>query len=153
MLKKIIITSVAAAGLLLSVHASADQSTYKVKVWNNNAHNIVKNVKPNYRVKAQPSFSVNKEQRQQATMISQGIQSCKITPTEAKVLNKQQKKIQKTESRLRQGGLSRWETNLLKTSLKSARIQINKLTKNRSTCGRSKSKRHNNKRIGSSYTR
>lgn len=153
MLKKIIITSVAAAGLLLSVHASADQSTYKIKVWDNNAQNIVTTVKPNLLIKPQPTFGVNKEQRQQATMISQGIKTCKITPTEAKVLNKQQKKIQKTEQRLRQDGLSRWETNLLQTSLKSARIQINKLTKNRSTCGRSKRKLHNSKRIGSSYTR
>ena len=139
MIRNIIITSVAAAGLLLSAQASAHNSNNVT--WKNGAHGHghSHNVKPQKR--RAPKFRVNKEQREQAQMIKQGIKTCQITPSEAKTLNKQQNRINKAERKMRKDGLRRWERQKLKQRLHNARVQINKLTKNRKKCGR-----HNKKR-------
>lgn len=129
MIKQAVITSFAAAVLLLSVQASADQNSQRSNAWKNKTP-VTKHVK--FR---QPAFNVNREQREQAAMIQQGIKKCQITPKEARVLNKQQARINKTERQLKKNGLNRREANQLKSALKSARIQINRLTKNRKTCG------------------
>lgn len=152
MIKQVLITSITAAGLLLSAQATAHNSGGSVTVWKNasNSHNHghkhhVKKVR-----RAPPKYNVNREQRQQATMIAQGIKTCQITPREATKLNKRQAKINKTERRLRKHGLSYAESMKLKTSLHSARVQINRLTKNGKKCGRRAHKRsfkHGHKRV------
>ena len=140
MIKQFIISSVAAAGLLVSAQATA-HNTGGTVVWNNSAHghSHSHHVKPQRRA---PKFRVNKEQREQAQMIKQGIKTCQITPAEAKILNKQQKRINKAESRMRADGLQRWERQKLKQRLHNARVQINKLTKNNKKCGRKNKRKH-----------
>ena len=138
MFKQSLIIGIAAAGLLLSAQASAYQSGHSHKVTKKSSHSQSYKAKP--RKRYAPRFNVNREQRQQAIMIKQGIKTCRITPREARVLNKQQSKIKKTERRLRKSGLTRWETSHLKNRLHTARVQINSFTKNRNTCGRSKSR-------------
>lgn len=141
MIKHVLITGIATAALLLSATASAHKGG-SVTVWNNASHGHNHHVKPKHRPK--PKFRVNKEQRQQAVMIQQGIKTCQITPAEAAKLKKQQKRIEKAERRMRSDGLQSWERNKLQARLKNARIQINRLTKNRDRCGRGhkRNKRH-----------
>jgi len=127
---------------LLSAQASADQNRHGAKNWKGHASASTKYVQPRHQKKSRyskrrkPVYNVNREQRQQAVMIQQGIRTCQITPREARVLNKQQSRIRKAERKLRRNGLKRWEANTLKISLHTARVQINRLTKNRKTCGR-----------------
>lgn len=135
MIKQVLITSIAAAGLLVAAQASAHNSGGTVTVWKNaNNHGHKHHVKKVRR--APPKYNVNKEQRQQAAMIKQGIKTCQITPSEASKLNARQAKIKKAERRMRSNGLSYSESMTLKTRLHNARVQINKLTKNAKKCGR-----------------
>lgn len=88
---------------------------------------------------------INKEQREQAVMIQQGIKTCQITPAEARTLRNTQSQINKLEGRFKANGLTPWESQTLLNKLHSARVQINKLTKNRDNCHskyRSKDRRH-----------
>lgn len=127
MLKQIVITGVAAAGLILSAQASAHQ--------NNNHTSHINNGHSHHQPAPRPAkFNVNREQRQQATMIRQGINTCQITPKEAKKLKSDQKRINKMEKRMRRDGLQKWERNKLKTVLHTARVKINRLTKNAKNC-------------------
>jgi len=127
MLKKVVTTGVAVAVMILSAQASAHQNNnHKPRVSHGHSHH-------------QPSprparFNVNKEQREQATMIKQGIKTCQITPKEAQRLNKEQNRIRKTEKRMRHDGLQKWERKQLKSLLHNARVKINKLTKNAKHC-------------------
>lgn len=151
MIKQVLITSIAAAGLLLSAQASAHSSGGEVTVWNNSAHghthkHHVKKVR-----RAPPRYNVNNEQHQQATMIAQGIKTCQITPKEAAKLNKKQSKIRKAERRMRKDGLQHWERMKLKTRLHNARVQINRLTKNGKQCGRRAHKRSHKGHTKRSY--
>ena len=107
MFKKIAMTTIAASTLLISMQASA-----------HNKH----------------ESSVNQEQREQATMIQQGIKTCAITPNEARQLKSTQQRIAKLERTFKANGLSKWERKTLQDKLHAARVDINKLTKNRSTC-------------------
>lgn len=145
MIKQVLITGIATAALLLSATATAHQGGGSVTIWNNAGHGHHHNVKP--KRKHKPKFNVNKEQRQQAVMIQQGIKTCQITPAEAAKLKKQQKRIKKAERRMRSDGLQGWERNKLQQRLKNARIRINRFTKNRDRCGRGhkRNKRHGNR--------
>lgn len=137
MIKQVLITSIAAAGLLVAAQASAHNSGGTVTVWKNSnasSHGHKHHVKKVRR--APPKYNVNKEQRQQAAMIKQGIQTCQITPKEAKKLNERQARIKKAERRMRSDGLSYNESMKLKKRLHNARVQINKLTQNANKCGR-----------------
>ena len=140
MIKQVLITGITAVGLLLSAQATAHNQGGQGTFWNNSAHGHGHNGH------AQPQrrkFRVNREQREQAGMIRQGIRTCQITPREADRLNKQQNKINRAERRMRRGdGLQRWERQQLKQRLHNARVQINRLTKNRKTCNRHRG--HNN---------
>lgn len=107
MFKKIALTTIAASTLLISMQASA-----------HNKH----------------ESSVNQEQHEQATMIKQGIKTCAITPSEANKLNSTQQSIAKLERKFKVNGLSKWERKTLQDKLHAARVDINKMTKNRSTC-------------------
>jgi len=140
MFKKIALTTVAASTLLISMQASA-----------NNYHN-------------KHAASINKEQREQATMISQGIRTCEITPAEARTLRSTQKRIATMESKFKRDGLTRWERQTLNEKLHAARVEINRMTKNRSTCyskkhsndrgyGKSKDRRHNMSHSGYSSSK
>ena len=142
MIKQILITGIAVAGFLVAAQVSA-HNTGNVRVWNNgsNGHGH------SHQTKRAPKFKINREQRQQRRMIRQGIKKCLITPAEAKRLNKQQKRINRAERRMRGDGLQRWERNRLQQRLHNARAQINRLTKNRKQCGRHQHRnnnRHNN---------
>ena len=150
MIKQALITSIAAAGLLLSAQATAHgvQSDYHVNgepaiSWNHSHAKPVRRPAPKRK-----KYNVNREQRQQATMIAQGIKTCQITQREAAKLNKQQKRIKKAERRMRKDGLQRWERMKLKTRLHNARVRINEFTKNSKKCGRANKKR----RGGHSYS-
>ena len=152
MIKQVLITSIAAAGLLLSAQASAHSNGGSVTIWKNNAshgHGHSHHAKPVRRPAPKPKYNVNREQRQQATMIQQGIQKCLITPREAAKLNKQQKRIKKAERRMRKDGLQRWERMKLKQRLHTARVQINRLTKNNKKCGR---RGHGSKKRGYNHS-
>ena len=120
MLKQITITTFAITALLVSMQASAA----------NQHHSKGK--------------GIDKEQRQQAAMIKQGIKTCQITPREAKTLKTTQKRIAKLERKFKKNGLRSWERRTLISKLHSARVQINTLTKNRANC-RSKHNRLNTK--------
>jgi len=139
MIKQALITSIAAAGLLLSAQASAHSGS--VTIWKNNSHihndhgRHIHSAPPR-RHAPKPKYNVNKEQRQQAIMIQQGIKKCLITPSEAAKLNKKQNRIKKAERRMRKDGLQHWERMKLKKRLHNARVQINRLTKNGKKCGR-----------------
>jgi len=150
MIKQMLITSIAAAGLLLSVQATA-HSGGSATVWNNSSHshNNNGNHHSTRRHAPKPKFRVNREQRQQATMIQQGIKTCQITPSEAARLNARQAKIKKAERRMRKDGLSYAESMKLKKRLHNARVQINRLTKNGKKCGRGGHKRRHNHSHGS----
>ena len=127
MLKQLVITGVAAAGLILSAQASAHQNNnHTARVNNGHSHH-----QPAPR---RAKFNVDKEQRQQANMIRQGINTCQITPKEAKRLRSDQKRINKMEKRMRRDGLQKWERNKLKTILHTARVKINRFTKNAKNC-------------------
>jgi len=139
MIKQTLITGIAAAVLLLSTQASAEQGRKNAKNMKKKAPVVTKPVKPN-RHKRPPMFNVDKEQRQQARMIQRGIRSCQITPREARRLDRRQYQIQQTERRLKRHGLQRWEVKQLKRELGAAREQINRLSNNHRTCGR----QHNN---------
>jgi len=144
MLKTMIITSMAAAGLMLSAQVSAHQSDRTVR-WHN-SHSHSHHHQP-------PKFRVNKEQREQAMMIRQGIKTCQITPQEASRLYNQQNRIKRAEQRMRRDGLQKWERNKLKKRLHRARININRLTKNGKTCwhhNRHRPYGHNDHHHGSS---
>jgi hypothetical protein len=110
MFKKIAITTIAASALLFTMQASASGGHHK-----NDA-------------------SINKEQRTQAVMIQQGIKSCKITPSEARKARSTQKRIAILEKKFKANGMSRWERDTLKKKLHAARVEINQLTQNRTTC-------------------
>ncbi|PWQ95702.1 hypothetical protein [Leucothrix arctica] len=107
MFKKIALTTIAASTLLISMQASAY---------------------------SKHESSVNQEQREQATMIKQGIKTCAITPSEASKLKSTQQRIAKLEHKFKANGLSKWERKTLQDKLHAARVDINKMTKNRSTC-------------------
>lgn len=130
MLKQVIITGITAAGLLLSMQASAHQvNSHGSRVNNNHSHNNYQPVR-----RAPPPFNVNKEQREQATMIAQGVKTCQITPKEAQALYAQQNRIKKAEKRMRRDGLQNRERNTLKQRLHNARVKINNFTKNAKNC-------------------
>lgn len=118
MLKQITMTTIAAATLLVSMQASAYSP--------NNGHNS----------------GINQEQREQAVMIQQGIRTCEITPREAQQLRATQSRIKSLEQQYRANGFSSWERQSLQNKLHAARVEINTLTKNRTTC-RTESKRDN----------
>jgi len=144
MIKQVLITSIAAAGLLLSAQASAHgvQTDHHVNGEPAISWNHSHNTKPARRpAPKRKKYNVNKEQRQQATMIAQGVRTCQITPREAGKLNRQQARIRKAERRMRKDGLQRWERMNLKNRLHKARVQINSLTKNSKQCGRANKKR------------
>lgn len=156
MIKQVLITSIAAAGMLLSAQATAHNSTGNGStVWNNythghNSHGRHVNPTP-VRRPAPPKFNVNREQRQQATMIKQGIKNCRITPREANKLNNQQNRIKNAERRMRKGGLQHWERMKLKKRLHKARVQINRLTKNGEKCRRGGHKRRHQHNHGGNH--
>lgn len=127
MLKQVVITGIAAMGLMLSVQASAHQSNSHTVRINHGHSGHHQPVKP-------PKFRVNREQREQANMIKQGIKTCQITPQEARKLNAQQNRIKKAERRMRKDGLQHWERSKLKQRLHNARVNINRLTKNAKNC-------------------
>ena len=113
MFKKIAITIIAASALLVSMQASA--------AGHGHSHH-------------KRDAGINKEQREQAVMIQQGINTCQITPAEARTLKNTQKRIKRLEKKFKANGYSRWETQTLRNKLHAARVEINKLTKNRSNC-------------------
>lgn len=127
MFKQIFITGVAATSLMLSAQVSAHQNNSRTAHVNNgHSHH-----QPAPR---RAKFNVNREQREQANMIKQGIKTCQITPQEAQKLKSQQNRIKKAEKRMRRDGLQRWERMDLKSRLHTARVKINKLTKNSKRC-------------------
>lgn len=128
MLKQFIITGVAAAGLMLTAQSSAHQSHNAPRIHHGHGHS---HHQPAPRP---PKFRVNKEQREQAMMIKQGVKTCQITPHEAQKLYAQQNRIKKAEKRMRRDGLQRWERNKLKARLKKARVRINRFTQNADNC-------------------
>ena len=111
MFKRIAITAVAASALLVSMQASAAGGHHHKR-----------------------DAGINKEQREQSVMIQQGIKTCQITPAEARTLKATQKRIADLERKFKSNGYSRWELQTLKNKLHSARVEINRLTKNRSNC-------------------
>lgn len=115
MFKHIAMTTVATAALFVSLQASAYSP--------NNGHD-----------------SINKEQREQAVMIQQGIKTCEITPREAQTLRATQSRIAAMEKKFKANGMRSWERKTLQEKLHAARVEINQFTKNRTTC-RSESKR------------
>lgn len=141
MLKQVVITGIAAMGLMLSVQASAHQSSSHTVRINHGHSGHHKPAKP-------PKFRVNREQREQANMIKQGIKTCQITPQEATKLNAQQNRIKKAERRMRKDGLQRWERSKLKQRLHNARVNINRLTKNAKNCRSKRWNRSNNHHRG-----
>ena len=150
MIKQIVMTGFAAAALLLSAQVSAHQPGHG-KVWKSHSHKVTKQVtKSRRQVVQRPKFNVNREQRHQALMIKQGIRQCQITPREARVLNKMQKNIKRTERRMRKNGLQRWEVKQLKRSLHNARVKINRLSNNHKTCGRSHRRGYKSNKRGNS---
>lgn len=106
MIKQIAITVLSVSALLVSYQASA--------------HNT--------------ASEIDKQQSEQATMIAQGMKTCQLTPTEAKSLKTIQSGIAALETKYRHGGLQSWELNTLTSKLHNARVEINKLTKNSTTC-------------------
>lgn len=106
MFKKIAMTAVSVSALVFTVQASAHNS----------------------------GSEINKQQKEQSVMISQGIKTCKITPDEAKKLKKRQSTIAALEKKYRANGLQSWELKTLTSKLHDARVEINKLTKNSTTC-------------------
>ena len=112
MFKKIAITTIAASAILFSMQASAAGHGH---------HN-------------KRDAGINKEQHQQSVMIQQGIKTCQITPAEARTLKNTQRRINSLESKFRANGYSRWESQTLHNKLHAARVEINKLTKNRVNC-------------------
>lgn len=129
MFKKIAMTTIVASALLMSMQASAH---------NYNSHH-------------KHDAGINKEQRAQAVMIQQGIKNCKLTPSEVRRVQSTQRNITRLEKKFKTNGLSRWERETLQNKLHAARVEINKLTKNRITC-RSKY-RSNDRGHGSSNGR
>ena len=119
MFKKIAMTAVAASTIAMSMQASA----------NNNHH--------------RHNAAIDKEQREQAVMIQQGVKTCQITPAEAKQAYSTHQRIARMESKFKANGLSRWERQTLNEKLHAARVEINQLTKNRTTC---RTKKHSNYR-------
>ena len=117
MFKKIAMTTVAASVLLFSMQASASGG--------HNKHDA----------------GIKKEQRTQSVMIQQGIKSCKITPSEAKKAMKTQRRISALKKRFKVNGMTHWERKTLQNKLHAARVEINQLTQNRSTCY---TKKHSN---------
>ncbi|PWQ97633.1 hypothetical protein [Leucothrix pacifica] len=104
--KKIAMTVLSASALLFTYQASA--------------HNT--------------SSEIDKQQHEQAVMIAQGMKTCQLTPEEAKSLKAMQSSIAALEKKYRYGGLQSWELNTLASKLHNARVEINKLTKNSTTC-------------------
>ena len=132
MFKKIAITTIAASALLFSMQASAAGYGH---------HN-------------KRDAGINKEQREQSVMIQQGIKTCQITPAEARTLKDTQKRISRLESKFKANGLSRWESQTLHNKLHAARVEINKLTKNRTNCrSKYRSNGHGNGGRGASNDR
>lgn len=117
MLKQITMSTVAIATLLVSMQASAFNQSHS------------------------KGHEINKEQREQAVMIQQGIKTCAITPREAQQLRSTQNNIAKLERKFKANGLQKFERKALQNKLHSARVEINRLTKNRTTC-RSKYERN-----------
>lgn len=111
MFKKIAITTIAASALLVSMQASAAGGHHHKR-----------------------DGGVNKEQREQSVMIQQGIKTCQITPAEARTLKSTQRRIAGLERKFKSNGFSRWEIKTLHAKLHAARVEINRLTKNRSNC-------------------
>lgn len=138
MLKQLLITGIASTVMLGAVQANA-HTLVTSSTWANTNHSH-HNAKPKRH--SAPVFQVNREQREQATMIQQGIQTCRLTPNEARQLQNQQQDIRQLEQKMRRDGLSQWESNTLKNRLHTARVNINRLTKNNVTCG--SKKRHGN---------
>ena len=120
MLKQITMSTVAIATLFFSMQASAF----------NQGHS--------------KGHDINKEQREQAVMIQQGIKTCAITPREAQQLRTTQNNISKLEQKFKANGLRKFEYVALKNKLHTARVEINRLTKNRANC-RSKYQRNHYK--------
>ena len=88
-----------------------------------------------YQASAHNSGSeIDKQQKEQATMIAQGMKTCQLTPEEAKSLKTIQSGIDAIEKKYRYGGLQSWELKTLTSKLHDSRVQINKLTKNSTTC-------------------
>ena len=106
MFKKIVVTTVSISALLLAFQASAHSSASKI----------------------------DKQQKEQAVMIQQGMKNCKLTVKEAKSLKTTQDSIAALEKKYRVNGLQSWELKTLGSKLHESRVQINKLTKNSSTC-------------------
>lgn len=104
--KQIVMTVLAASALLGSYQASA--------------HNT--------------ASEIDKQQHEQAVMIAQGMKTCQLTTKEAKSLKAIQNSIAALEKKYRYNGLQSWELNTLATKLHNARVEINKLTKNSTTC-------------------
>ena len=77
---------------------------------------------------------VDKQQKEQAVMIAQGMKNCKLTPKEAKSLKTIQSGIDALEKTYRHDGLQSWELKTLTSKLHDSRVQINKLTQNSTTC-------------------
>lgn len=106
MIKQIAITVLSVSALLVSYQASA--------------HNT--------------ASEIDKQQSEQAAMIAQGMKTCQLTAKEAKALKTVQYEIAALEKKYRYGGLQSWELNTLTSKLHTARVEINKLTKNSTTC-------------------
>jgi len=106
MFKHIAIAVITTSGLLLSAQVSAHQS----------------------------ESEIDKQQKEQAVMIKQGIKTCQLTKKEAKTLNATQDSIAALEKKYRKNGLQTSELKTLTSKLHDARVQINKLTKNSTTC-------------------
>lgn len=138
MLKQLLLTGIAGTLILGASQASA-HTLVTSSTWANTNHSH-HNTKP--KRQHTPALWINKEQREQAGMIKQGIKTCRITPNEARRLQNQQQDIRRLEQKLRRDGLTQWELKTLKSRLHNARTNINRLTKNNVTCG--SRKHHNN---------
>ncbi len=141
MLKQLLLTGIAGTLIIGASQASA-HTLVTSSTWANTNHSH-HNAQP--KRNHAPAFRVNQEQRQQATMIKQGIKTCRITPKEARRLQNEQQDIKRLEQKMRRGGLTQWERNTLKSHLHNARVNINRLTKNNVKCG---SQRHHNNSHG-----